>query len=75
MNIEDIGTVYLRLGSTGNSNALRLVCADVKIGGSTIFVSFSPADQKWPFTFENKSGQKVTIYQTVGKTLDYLSPV
>jgi vacuolar protein sorting-associated protein 13A/C len=75
MNIEDIGTVYLRLGNTGDSKPPRLVCADVKISGSTIFVSFSPADEMWPFTFENKSDHKVTVYQTVSRALEHLNRV
>lgn len=39
--------------------------ADVKLGGSTIFVVISQADEGWPFIMENDSGQDFTFHQTV----------
>lgn len=51
------------------SNDIRLVRADVKIDGSTIFVSFSPAEDGWPFTIENDSDYAISMAQTVIKSI------
>lgn len=47
------------------SNDIRLVRADVKIDGSTIFVTFCPAEEGWPFTIENDSDYTLSVSQTV----------
>jgi vacuolar protein sorting-associated protein 13A/C len=56
--------VHLRMRAR-ESNEIRLVRADVKIDGSTIFVAFYPADEGWPFTIENASDYTISIGQTV----------
>lgn len=63
INIEDIGSVHLRLRVPGESSTIRLVRADVKMGGATIFVSYSPAQDGWPFVVENDSDFDFTIAQ------------
>ncbi|KAJ7597035.1 vacuolar protein sorting-associated protein 13 [Mycena floridula] len=62
INMEDIGTVHLRLKTPGAEN-VRLIRADVQIDGSTIFVSFAAADDHWPFLVENDSDHNVTFSQ------------
>ncbi|KAG2159854.1 vacuolar protein sorting-associated protein 13 [Suillus bovinus] len=60
INIEDIGSVYLRVGlSDGGVHAVK---ADVVIDGSTIFVILS-ATEKWPFVIENDSDFSVSMSQ------------
>ncbi|KAJ3800717.1 vacuolar protein sorting-associated protein 13 [Lentinula aff. detonsa] len=63
-NIEDIGFVHLRLKAPGDhSDQIRLIRADVKIDGSTIFVYFSSADDGWPFVIENGSDYTFSLSQ------------
>jgi vacuolar protein sorting-associated protein 13A/C len=64
INIEDIGSVHLRMRAR-ESDDIRLVRADVKIDGSTIFVAFCPADEGWPFTIENDSDYTISMAQAV----------
>ncbi|KAJ6610914.1 vacuolar protein sorting-associated protein 13 [Mycena sp. CBHHK59/15] len=64
IKIEDIGTVHLRLQHPGRDQELaQLIRGDVRIDGSTIFISFSCATEGWPFTIENDSDYVVTICQ------------
>ncbi|KIM85199.1 hypothetical protein PILCRDRAFT_817197 [Piloderma croceum F 1598] len=65
INIEDIGSVHLRMRAR-ESDGVRLVRADVQIDGSTIFVAFCPADEGWPITIENDSDYTISIAQTDG---------
>lgn len=44
---------------------MQLIRSDVKIDGSTIFISFSPAVEGWPFMIENDSDYTATICQKV----------
>jgi vacuolar protein sorting-associated protein 13A/C len=64
-NVEDIGTVYFRLRTPNPNSPVHLICADVKINGSTIFVSFARADDSWPFVIENNSDYAVALCQAV----------
>lgn len=41
-----------------------LMSADVKLGGPTIFIVISRAEE-WPFVIENDSDHNFTVYQTV----------
>ncbi|KAG6857562.1 hypothetical protein H0H87_000161 [Tephrocybe sp. NHM501043] len=63
INIEDLGVVYFRLGApsdqAGNTSLIR---SDVRIDGSTIFVSFS-SSAEWPFSIENDSDYPVNLCQ------------
>ncbi|KAJ7487596.1 vacuolar protein sorting-associated protein 13 [Mycena galericulata] len=64
IKIEDIGSVHLRLRSPGREqDPVQLIRGDVKIDGSTIFISFSPAEGGWPFMIENDSDYTATICQ------------
>ncbi|OCH96150.1 vacuolar protein sorting-associated protein 13 [Obba rivulosa] len=63
INIEDIGSVHFRLHSSGEPITTHLVRADVKLNGSTIFVSLSDPKEGWPFTIENDSDYSFTFYQ------------
>jgi vacuolar protein sorting-associated protein 13A/C len=47
--------------STGQ---VHLMSADVKLGGSTIFVVISRAEE-WPFVIENDSDHAFAVYQIV----------
>ncbi|KDQ63547.1 hypothetical protein JAAARDRAFT_29565 [Jaapia argillacea MUCL 33604] len=64
INIEDIGSIHLRLQHPGENNNVQLVRADVQLDGSTIFITFSPADDGWPFVIENVSEYPVSLMQT-----------
>ncbi|KAJ7038206.1 vacuolar protein sorting-associated protein 13 [Mycena alexandri] len=64
IKIEDIGSVHLRLRYPGREQEpVQLIRGDVKIDGSTIFVSFSRATEAWPFMIENDSDYTVTVCQ------------
>ncbi|KAJ7706184.1 vacuolar protein sorting-associated protein 13 [Mycena rosella] len=55
IKIEDIGSVHLRLRHPGREQEpTQLIRGEVKIDGSTIFISFSRATE-WPFMIENAS--------------------
>lgn len=62
INIEDIGSVYFRLGSSEHRELIR---ADVKIDGATIFVIFSPATEGYPFLIENGTDFEFKLWQRV----------
>ncbi|KAJ7492621.1 vacuolar protein sorting-associated protein 13 [Mycena latifolia] len=64
IKIEDIGSVHLRLRYPGREQEPpQLIRGEVKIDGSTIFISFSRANEGWPFMIENDSDYTVTICQ------------
>lgn len=64
INVEDIGLIHFRL-TEPTSGRVRLMSAEVKLGGSTIFVVISHAENDWPFAVENDSDYAFTFYQTV----------
>ena len=68
INLEDIGTMHFRLTEPTNGD-VRLMSADIKLGGPTIFVVISRA-QEWPFVIENDSDYTFSVYQTV-RALSY----
>ncbi|KAJ8463158.1 hypothetical protein ONZ45_g17681 [Pleurotus djamor] len=57
-NAEDIGTVHLRMAGPS-----KLIRADIKVDGSTIFINFLEAIADWPFVIENESDIAFTISQ------------
>lgn len=57
--------MHFRLGVAGNHDEVRLMRADVKLGGATIFVVISDETEGWPFTIENESDFAFVLYQTV----------
>ncbi|KAG7450519.1 vacuolar protein sorting-associated protein 13 [Guyanagaster necrorhizus] len=64
INVEDIGSVHFRLrGPGGKSKDMRLIRTDVKLDGSTIFVSFASGDNEWPFLIENGSDSAFSFSQ------------
>ncbi|KAK0233092.1 hypothetical protein IW262DRAFT_1304036 [Armillaria fumosa] len=64
INIEDIGSVHFRLRGPGGKNEdMRLIRADVKLDGSTIFVSFASGGSEWPFLIENGSDSAFSFSQ------------
>ncbi|KAI0756975.1 vacuolar protein sorting-associated protein 13 [Daedaleopsis nitida] len=64
INLEDIGTVHFRLAASDNSQQQRLMRADIKIDGPTIFVFLDEAKEGWPFTIENDSDYTFQFYQS-----------
>ncbi|KAK7468899.1 Vacuolar protein sorting-associated protein 13 [Stygiomarasmius scandens] len=53
INIEDIGSIHFRLPVSSDDQ--KLLRADVKVDGSTIFIYISAASEGWPFVIENGS--------------------
>lgn len=68
INLEDIGTSYFRLQRQDSTADTCLMRADVKLGGSTIFVVISQASEGWPFIIENESDQDFVFCQAVSTT-------
>ncbi|TBU65089.1 vacuolar protein sorting-associated protein 13 [Dichomitus squalens] len=64
INLEDIGTIHFRLPASEDSQQIRLMRADIKIEGPTIFVFLDEATEGWPFKIENESDLTFTIHQT-----------
>ncbi|KAI0361599.1 vacuolar protein sorting-associated protein 13 [Trametes cingulata] len=64
INLEDIGTVHFRLYASEGSQHMRLMRADVKIEGPTIFIFLDEATEGWPFTIENDSDYSFSFSQT-----------
>ncbi|KAG6381178.1 vacuolar protein sorting-associated protein 13 [Boletus reticuloceps] len=62
VNIQDIGNVHLRVPRASEDNQVDIVTADIKVNGSTIFVTFLKADG-WPFELENDSDHTVFVCQ------------
>jgi vacuolar protein sorting-associated protein 13A/C len=50
--------------SASDDDQMGVVIADIKIDGSTIFVTFLEAEE-WPFEIENECGYTVSICQWV----------
>lgn len=65
INLEDIGTVHFRLPSSDSGQQVRLMRADVKIDGPTIFVFLDEATEGWPFKIENDSDYSFSFSQNV----------
>lgn len=64
IRLEDIGSVHLRLRYPGReAEPPQLIHGEVKIDGSTIFISFSRATEGWPFLIENDSDYTATVCQ------------
>lgn len=78
INLEDIGSVHFRLHASEGTQNMRLMRADVKIEGPTIFIFIDEATEGWPFTIENDTDHTFTLTQTVcehcGITLNLHQP-
>lgn len=62
--MENIGNVHFRLKNPADDQ-VHLMSVDVKLGGSTIFIVISRAEESWPFRIENDSDFSFTFYQIV----------
>lgn len=60
--MDSIGSSHFRLREPVNGIE-RLFRSDVNIGGSTIFVAFSNADDDWPFLIENETDYAASVCQ------------
>ncbi|PWN54382.1 hypothetical protein IE53DRAFT_157097 [Violaceomyces palustris] len=66
-NIEDIGSVHLRMAKAGQHQ--HLVKAEVLLEGPTIFISLNYEKGPWPFMLRNESDYTISFMQTA-ETLD-----
>ncbi|KAG9314367.1 hypothetical protein JVU11DRAFT_5161 [Chiua virens] len=69
INIQDIGIIHLRVPRALDDNQTDIVTADIKIDGSTIFVTFVKAEG-WPFELENDSDYTFSVSQWASSVLD-----
>ncbi|SPO25926.1 related to VPS13 - involved in regulating membrane traffic [Ustilago trichophora] len=60
-NIEDIGSVHLRLAKAGHHQ--HLIKAEVLLEGPTIFISLSQENGPWPYMLRNESDYTVQFMQ------------
>lgn len=60
-NIEDIGSVHLRLAKAGHHQ--QLIKAEVLLEGPTIFISLSQENGPWPYMLRNESDYTVQFMQ------------
>ncbi|KIM32678.1 hypothetical protein M408DRAFT_326439 [Serendipita vermifera MAFF 305830] len=63
INMENIGSVHIRLRSNDRRSPPQLIKADVEISGATIFVTLL-RETKWPFRIENLSDQSFQLAQS-----------
>lgn len=62
-NLEDVGTVHLRIAKVGHQQ--HLVKVDVQLEGPTIFVTLSHEKGPWPFMLRNESDHTITFMQAI----------
>ncbi|KAL9941010.1 hypothetical protein V8E36_000498 [Tilletia maclaganii] len=72
-NIEDIGSVHLRIAKSGQHQ--HLLRADVLLEGPTIFITISLEQGPWPYMLRNESDYTVTFMQAserkdIGEVMD-----
>ncbi|KAE8269165.1 hypothetical protein A4X09_0g3183 [Tilletia walkeri] len=60
-NIEDIGSVHLRIAKAGQHQ--HLLRTEVLLDGPTIFISISQETGPWPYMLRNESDHTVTFMQ------------
>ncbi|KAK0549054.1 Vacuolar protein sorting-associated protein 13 [Tilletia horrida] len=60
-NIEDIGSVHLRIAKSGQHQ--HLIRTEVLLEGPTIFISISLEKGPWPFMLRNESDHSVVFMQ------------
>ncbi|CEH13766.1 Vacuolar protein sorting-associated protein [Ceraceosorus bombacis] len=65
-NIEDIGSVHLRIAKAGDHQ--HLIKAEVMLEGPTIFISLSMERGQWPFMLRNESDHVVTFMQATERS-------
>lgn len=65
-NIEDVGSVHLRLAKAGQHQ--HLIKAEVLLEGPTIFISLSQEDGPWPFMLRNESDYTVQFMQATERS-------
>lgn len=66
INMENIGSVHLRLEASDTRKTVHLIKADVEVAGATIFITFQ-RETKWPFRLENLSQFPFELVQSVSK--------
>ncbi|KAI8995643.1 vacuolar protein sorting-associated protein 13 [Trametes punicea] len=64
ISLESIGSVHFRLHTPEGIGRMRLMRADIKIEGPTIFVFLNEAAEGWPFIIENDSDYTFSFCQT-----------
>ncbi|EJD47755.1 vacuolar protein sorting-associated protein vps13 [Auricularia subglabra TFB-10046 SS5] len=64
INVENIGSVHMRMTSPGNQDNEHLLRADVLVEGATIFIVLHRETDRWPFTIENHSQYSIKLAQT-----------
>ncbi|KZS92954.1 vacuolar protein sorting-associated protein 13 [Sistotremastrum niveocremeum HHB9708] len=70
INIEEVGTVHLRVYPVGESRGKpHLLRADISIAGATIFIVIHRENNVWPFRIENNSDYPVSFLQAGDQTL------
>ncbi|CAD6889894.1 unnamed protein product [Tilletia caries] len=72
-NIEDIGSVHLRIAKAGQHQ--HLIRTEVLLDGPTIFITISQETGPWPYMLRNESDHTVTFMQATerkdsGKSMD-----
>ncbi|KAG8849452.1 hypothetical protein FRB91_009950 [Serendipita sp. 411] len=63
INMENIGSVHLRLQPNDQRTAPQLIKADIEVAGATLFVTLQ-RETKWPFRIENLSDHHFTMVQS-----------
>ncbi|CAO1638595.1 unnamed protein product [Sympodiomycopsis kandeliae] len=65
-NIEDVGTVHLRIAKSGQHQ--QLIKAEVLLEGPTVFITLSHEKGAWPFMLRNESDYTITFMQAAERT-------
>lgn len=61
-SLTQVGNIFLKLGRVGSLTE-DLIRVDITIEKATIFVTFSQAEERWPFKIENGTDVDVNYYQ------------
>ncbi|PWZ02331.1 hypothetical protein BCV70DRAFT_172197 [Testicularia cyperi] len=70
-NIEDIGSVHLRMSKAGHHQ--HLIKAEVLLEGPTIFISLSLEKGPWPYMLRNESDYTVQFMQATERVDDSIA--
>ena len=66
INIEDIGTTYIRMYPRRPTDSFKLIAVEVVLENATIFIKLMPNnDNVWPILVENDSSHNVSFAQIV----------
>lgn len=63
INMENVGSVHLKLQPNDKRAPVQLIKADVEIAGATLFITLQ-RETKWPFRIENLSDQDFVLVQS-----------